>query len=92
MAMLLTSCTYCILLHPLARITRAIQEYYLWFFPAVWVLSFVFSGVAWYVADFSFSGGFCYIGTEGPRFFGDMLSVPLPATSLANQSTDCLLR
>lgn len=77
MAMLLTACTYVILLHPLSRVTRFVQEKYLWFFPAVWALSFVFSGVAWHVAGFGFSGGFCYINTaEGPRFFGDFLSVP----------------
>lgn len=71
-AMILALSTYCILVHPLAHLTRLIQRWYLWFFPALWVLSFVFSGVAWHVGGFGFSAGFCYLGGGGPRFFTDM--------------------
>lgn len=65
--------TYCILLHPLATTTRVLQKYYLWFFPTIWVLSFIFAGIAWKIDGYGFNAGFCYLGGEGPEFFSDIL-------------------
>lgn len=74
-AIILAVSTYLVLLHPLSSATRLLQRHWLVLFPAVWVLSFIASGVAWRVTGFGFTGGYCYFGHRGPEFFGDIYSL-----------------
>jgi hypothetical protein len=46
--------------HPLSRITYWVERHSMWAMPAIWIISFVHSGIWWARAGWSTSGPLCY--------------------------------
>lgn len=61
-----------ILVHPLSSFTLTIERRIIWLWPINLIFSLVINGIAWGVAGFSYSNGYCYVGKGAGIIFSSL--------------------